>query len=172
MSSRDSVLCSHCRLPVKRHPKSQAHNTFCCYSCAAAFEVTGEHGEAGQSAVWLIRLGLGGFWGMNVMLFSWLLYSDAVHSIGAEIIPAISWILLALATPVVLMLGWPFLIGGLRQLKTGVIAMDALIALGSVPAYGYSAWATTIGREDIYFDTAAMIVRSLAVIVNSSRLRS
>ncbi|MDP9296867.1 MAG: cadmium-translocating P-type ATPase [Actinomycetota bacterium] len=82
------------------------------------------------------------------------------------IVPRADWsmrLAWALTTPVVLYSGWPFLRSAVRAARHGTTTMDTLVALGSLTAYGYSAWATLAGREDHYFDTAAVIVTLILV---------
>ena len=76
-----TALCSHCQLPLRgrgltREVTGEAHQ-FCCYGCCLAYQVShGEHEE--PEAAWLlIRLGVGAFLAMNIMLFSLLLYSGS-----------------------------------------------------------------------------------------------
>ena len=66
----------------------------------------------------------------------------------------------ALATPVQFWAGWPFLRGAAHRAKSLSANMDTLIALGTLTAYFYSVWALFAG-EDIYFDTAAVIIAFL-----------
>ena len=80
------------------------------------------------------------------------------------------WLELALATPVVLWSGWPFLVRGWLSVKTWNLNMFTLIALGVSVAYGYSVVATLVpgifppsfqnetGEVGVYFEAAAVIV--------------
>ena len=80
--------------------------------------------------------------------------------------PHASWsqdLALLLTTPVVFYAGWPFLRAAARSARHGSTTMDALIALGSISAYGYSVAADILGRHDHYFDTAAVIVTLILV---------
>ena len=54
--------------------------------------------------------------------------------------------------------GARFYRGAWNQLKSGNSNMDTLVALGSLAAYGYSAWSVATGAREHYFDTAAVIV--------------
>jgi P-type Cu+ transporter len=54
----------------------------------------------------------------------------------------LNWILLALATPVVLWGGWPFFVRGWTSVVNRHLNMFTLIALGVGAAYGYSVVAT------------------------------
>ena len=54
----------------------------------------------------------------------------------------LNWVLLALATPVVLWGGWPFFVRGWASVVNRHLNMFTLIALGVGAAYGYSVVAT------------------------------
>ncbi|AUV84367.1 heavy metal translocating P-type ATPase (plasmid) [Salinigranum rubrum] len=70
------------------------------------------------------------------------------------------WVEFALATPVQLVLGWPFYKNSYKALvKNGRANMDVLIALGSTTAYVYSvAVLSGLIAGGLYFDTAALIL--------------
>ncbi len=52
------------------------------------------------------------------------------------------WFQLALATPVQLVIGWPFYVGAYKALRNGSANMDVLVALGTSAAYFYSVYLT------------------------------
>jgi len=80
------------------------------------------------------------------------------------------WLQLALATPIQLYAGWPFLRGALRAARHRSADMDTLVAIGTWAAYGYSVVAVIApemlgmaamdahGAPILYFDTAAVII--------------
>jgi Cu+-exporting ATPase len=80
------------------------------------------------------------------------------------------WLLLSLATPVVLWAGWPFFVRGWQSVRTGHLNMFTLIALGTGVAWAYSVVATVApglfpaglrgadGSVPVYFEPAAVIV--------------
>ena len=79
-----------------------------------------------------------------------------------------NWILLVLATPVVLWAGWPFFVRGWQSLMTRNLNMFTLIALGTGTAWAYSVAATVApglfpasflqdGAIPVYFEPAAVI---------------
>ncbi len=70
------------------------------------------------------------------------------------------WVAFALATPVQVVLGWPFYRNSYKALvKNGRANMDVLIALGSTTAYVYSvAVLADLIAGGLYFDTAALIL--------------
>jgi Cu+-exporting ATPase len=81
----------------------------------------------------------------------------------------LNWILLVLATPVVLWGGWPFFVRGWASVVNRHLNMFTLIALGVGAAYGYSIVATLapglfpdsfrmMGEVAVYFEPAAVIV--------------
>ena len=78
MTASGDGSCSHCRLPVGRRALQRTLNgearAFCCYGCCIAFQVKIGRSEESEAAWLLIRLGVGAFLSMNVMLISLLLY--------------------------------------------------------------------------------------------------
>jgi heavy metal translocating P-type ATPase len=75
------------------------------------------------------------------------------------VLVAFRWALLALSTPVLLILGAPFLASAVRDARRARVSTDALAALGAFAAYGVSAASVARGPEGrIYFDTATMVL--------------
>ena len=113
MTASDESLCRHCLLPVGRRALEQTVNgetcAFCCYGCSIAFQVKNGKTEEWEAAWLLIRLGVGGFLSMNIMLFSLLIYGGVFTGADARLLPFIDILLLVLATPAVVILGGPFL---------------------------------------------------------------
>ena len=82
---------------------------------------------------------------------------------------ALSWLQLALATPVVAWAGWPFFVRGWNSIVARHLNMFTLIALGVGVAYVFSAVAVLVpgafpeslrgasGTIDVYFEAAAVI---------------
>ncbi|NIR44435.1 MAG: cation-translocating P-type ATPase, partial [Gemmatimonadetes bacterium] len=92
------------------------------------------------------------------MLFSLLLYTDTVSLEEAGLVRPVHFVLWALATPVVIVLGVPFIGEAWRAARRGRLTAESLVALGALAAYGYSAVAAAGGWEGVYFDTAAMLL--------------
>jgi len=92
----------------------------------------------------------------------------ALHALLAP--GTLNWILLALASPVVLWAGWPFFVRGVQSVRTRNLNMFTLIALGTGVAWLYSVVATVApglfplafrgagGAVPVYFEPAAVIV--------------
>jgi Cu+-exporting ATPase len=69
------------------------------------------------------------------------------------------WVMFALATPVQFWAGWQFYVKTVMGARRGVLGMDALIAMGTTTAYGYSLYELLFGAAGhYYFETAAMII--------------
>ncbi len=156
------MTCSHCQLPVgrlgqRREVQGDAH-WFCCYGCALAFQVHHGARDEPEAAAALIRLGVGGFLAMNTMLFSLLLYADAFRGDEAWLKLPVLWLLWALATALLVSLGGPFFVSAWRALSEGRPSADVLVCIGAAAAYGYSAVQVLRGSEQVYFDTAAMVL--------------
>lgn len=73
--------------------------------------------------------------------------------------PWFDWLMLALAAPVQLYVGWGFYVGAYKSLRNRSANMDVLIAMGSSVAFLYSL-PVTFGWLDgfVYFETAAVII--------------
>jgi Cu+-exporting ATPase len=84
--------------------------------------------------------------------------------------PLSAWMQFALASPVVLWSGWPFLVRGVKSVRRHSLNMFTLIALGVGAAYLYSVAAVLIpqafpadlrdahGQIGVYFEAAAVII--------------
>jgi len=160
--ARRAGSCSHCHLPVGRGGRERAIDgqaqAFCCYGCCLAFQVHHGAREEPDAAAWLIRLGVGAFLAMNVMLFSVLLYSGAFAGEDVWLRRPVQGLLWLLATPLLVLLGAPFFEGAWAALRRGRLAADALVGLGALAAYGYSSWQLWQGSDLLYFDTASMVL--------------
>jgi Cu2+-exporting ATPase len=162
MTASRNSLCRHCLLPVRVRALQQTINgescVFCCYGCSIAFQVRNGKTEEWEAAWLLIRLGIGGFLSMNIMLFSLLIYGGVFTGADARMLPIIDILLLILATPAVVILGGPFLRETLVEGARGRLTSSALIVLGVSAAYVYSAVAVVEKNAQVYFDTATMVL--------------
>ncbi len=159
--------CDHCGLPLGRRPVlaeiDGAPIRCCCYGCVLALQVTRARGEDGAAAAVFVRLGLGVFFAINVMMVGMPAYVPYVY--GAEAGPTdgplfqlLRVLALVLTAPVLLLLGGPIVASASQSLRSGAANTDALIVLGTVAAYGLSVANTIAGRPAVYFDTAAMLL--------------
>lgn len=68
--------------------------------------------------------------------------------------------LLALTTPVWLIVGWDFHRSALKNARHGAVNMDTLVSVGGSIAFFYSIAATFTG-QDTFYDTAAVIITAI-----------
>jgi Cu2+-exporting ATPase len=131
---------------------------FCCYGCSLVYQTLhGAHDEP-EAAALLARLGIGGFLAMNIMLFSLLLYTEAFNGPDAWLAAWVPVLLWALATPLLVILGGPFIGGAWHAARAGRMTADTLVSLGALAAYGYSALQVIQGSTQVYFDTLTMVL--------------
>ncbi len=156
--------CFQCGIPITGKPvvyevDGKLEN-FCCFGCYLIYKTTGLKGDEGTAVAFLGKFGFGYFLAMLVFMLSTYLY-------GAHFTPGekeaqiftgfIKYVILILATPVMLLLGVPILrnafSGGRINLNT-----DMLIAIGAFSAYFLSVYSVFTGKSSIYFETATMIL--------------
>jgi Cu2+-exporting ATPase len=154
--------CGHCLLPIgrlaQRREVGGEPRVFCCYGCCLAYQVHHGEREEPEAAALLIRLGVGAFLAMNIMLFSLLLYSGTFGAADGWMVSAVHWLLWILATPLLVVLGGPFLRGAWQAARQRRVGTDTLVAIGALAAYGYSAVQVVTGGGEVYFDTATMVL--------------
>ena len=166
MSAPRGSFCSHCRLPLGLRPMQRTLNgeacAFCCYGCCIAFQVKSGRSEEWEAAKLLIRLGVGGFLSMNVMMVSLVMYAGAFDA-DPWLIPWVHVLLWIFATPALIILGEPYLRETWENAAEGRVTASALVVLGVGAAYAYSVFATIEGSEQVYFDTATMVLMLFTV---------
>ncbi len=78
--------------------------------------------------------------------------------------PFRDWLFLSVSIPVQFWCGWPFLAGAWRMLRHGSSDMNTLIALGTLSAWGYSAFMTLfVHGGDVYYEAQMGIVTLVLV---------
>jgi heavy metal translocating P-type ATPase len=119
--------------------------------------------EARAARDTMLRLVVGLFFSMNAMAPALAIYAGLVDGMS----PQTAWRLAlasgACAFPVLAYSGWPFFAGAWRNLRSGGLGMDFLVAVGAGLAFGYSAWQLGRGSSEVYFDSASMIITLLLV---------
>jgi len=122
----------------------------------------------------VLRLGLGIFLAINIMVFSWVFYSGelfgAVAAPGEPYRPLFglfAYLLMFLCSVVVVALGFPLAGDALDRLRApagdgprlrGRIDANVLICIGVGAAFALSAIHTVRGQGSLYYDTAAMVL--------------
>lgn len=165
------ATCAYCHLPLafsRKAADSTASDAteYCCFGCQMAAKITGAHGETGKANWMLTSLGISIFLSMGVMIFSLSMYSQEVY--GESLMTAsleakafarlLRYISLVMATPVLLLLGWPILSNAMDRIRSWNASVDLLILLGVGAAYAYSYIATFTDGPTIYFETVCMIL--------------
>ena len=70
-----------------------------------------------------------------------------------------AWLVLALATPIQLVLGWRYYKGSVASLRHLNPNMDVLIALGTTAAYAFGCWVVVFDQPyDMFFDASAAVL--------------
>jgi Cu2+-exporting ATPase len=156
-------LCGHCGLPVAAsgHQGQVAGvwQRFCCYGCYLCQRIIGEKGESGLTNWLLAQLGLSWFFAMDIMMIAIARYTGGFAGVEPSTVRFFEWTEFALATPIVLMLGVPYLWRSFNSVIRGSVNADVLIALGAIASYGFSTWQLFTQEHPIlYYDSGTMIL--------------
>jgi P-type Cu+ transporter len=154
------------------HPEIRRHQPGNCPICGMALELVAASADAGPNhelADMSRRFWIGLAFTVPVFVLAMADFIPGLH-LGKLVPPQWSiWLQFALATPVVLWAGWPFLVRGFQSLVRRHLNMFSLIALGVGAAYVYSVVATLApdsfpagfrnpdGTVATYFEAAAVI---------------
>ncbi|MDB5971357.1 MAG: actP 2 [Hydrocarboniphaga sp.] len=105
----------------------------------------------------LLRIGSSGVLGMQVMMLAATRYTEhqAIDPVIELIMRYAQW---AMATPVLLYSGWPFLRGAWLSLRDLRIGMDVPISLALLLAYLASCSNVLLRQGHVYFDSVTMFV--------------
>ena len=154
--------CDYCGLPVAGGPAEDGPR-YCCAGCRLAASITAAGGADGQARWLMTRLGLAAFFTMNVMVFTFLLWSQEAG--GAAGLPAAAalydlarYVCLLFSAPVLLLLGGPLLENAVAELRRARLSIDVLLLAGVAAAFGISAWNTWVGAGHVYFEVACMVL--------------
>jgi heavy metal translocating P-type ATPase len=168
-------VCRHCELPLSpRGGAAEGEPAFCCFGCRIAFGLARpaeSGGDVAPPTTLMLRLGIGIFFAMNIMAFSGVFYSREVFGDGAGAaygaLPALlAYLLMLLASVVVVTLGFPLLGEASGELRSGRLGADHLIVIGVGAAYVLSVIHVVRGAGSLYFDTVAVVL----VVVTLGRL--
>jgi heavy metal translocating P-type ATPase len=105
----------------------------------------------------LLRFGVAAFLWINVMLLNFSVYAGHFGGMPVELRPYLPFVVMGLASPVVLYSAKPVFRLAWRGLLNGAIRMEALLSLGILSAYGYSSVQAFRGSNHLYFDIACGI---------------
>jgi heavy metal translocating P-type ATPase len=116
-------------------------------------------GEADLLTELAVRVAVGAFLGMWVMVFQLGIYVDP----DAPDTLLLARLAAVFATPVVFVVGSRFHLAGWRTLRAGVPGMDALASWGSLGAWSLSVAQLLRGSAEVWFDAASLLVVFLLV---------
>ena len=180
----EAPICCHCALPVPAGRRGGEAPWFCCFGCRLARQLAlpaaraaDDEGEiGGPPTTLLLRLGLGIFLAINIMIASWIPYSRdlfaggvAVSDSEAALFGLTSYLALFLCTIVMALLGLPLAADSIAALVAPAapgaepelgrrVNAQLLIVLGVFSAFLLSVWHTVRGHGSLYFDTAATVL--------------
>ena len=124
-----------------------------------ASEYTGEtERDDSERRDLLLRVGIAGFLWLNVMTLSLVIYAGYWETISDTAHRVVPFVLMALTTPAVFYSAWPILRIAAYGVRRFTLRMEALLALGILSAYSYSAVQAFTGGTHYYFDTACAII--------------
>jgi Cu+-exporting ATPase len=157
------------------HPEIRQVGPGSCPICGMALEpaeVSLDQGPNEELLDMTRRLWIGGALALPVVVLDMAHHFGGDHLLGLHALPSglLNWLLLTLATPVVLWAGWPFFVRAVQSIRTRNLNMFTLIGLGTGTAWLYSVVATVApglfpaslrgadGSMPVYFEPAAVIV--------------
>lgn len=167
---RVSPCCDYCGLPLparlwkSKAPAESEGPCYCCIGCRIAASVVAGRADSEPSHALLTRLGLGLFFSMSVMVFTFALWSYDVYSPNAtdpaalRFVELLRYLTLLFTLPVLVLLGGPLFESAVRDLRRGAPTTDLLLVTGVLAAVGYSTVSVIRGRGDVYFETACTIL--------------
>ena len=114
--------------------------------------------ESRGTRIELIRLLISASLTMNIMMFSFALYSGFFTRLTHESILKLSWPPFIMSTIVLCYGGRRIFQKAFQGFRSITFGMENLIAVGSLSAYGYSLVNLLSGNIHLYFDTASMLI--------------
>lgn len=111
-----------------------------------------------QSRAFLLRIGITGALGMQIMMIATAMYFGDNRGMDGGHRELFRWLSLFLVLPIIAYCALPFFRGALRDLRNRMLGMDVPVSLGLGIAFGGSVWATGTGTGAVYFESVAMFV--------------
>ena len=106
----------------------------------------------------LIRIGVAGVLGMQVMMIAFALYTSDTAGIEPAMRSLLYWLSCFLTVPVIVYSGASFFAGALRDIRCARPGMDVPVTLGITIAFIGSINNTITGHEYIYYDSVVMFI--------------
>lgn len=127
------------------------------YQC---FELNDPKRKAREFSLYL-RLAVAFFCAMNVMMFTYPLYTTFFDFDGEKMAPLLAWISLALTLPVITYSAMPIYRRLALSIKQGKTGMETLVVIGLTASMALSLIEMIQGTYHVYFDTVTMLVTLL-----------
>lgn len=112
-------------------------------------------------------LGLAAFFSMNVMVFTFFLWSEGTGPGGNEqaavLYDLARYASLVFTVPVLFLLGGPLVEAAIDDARRGRVSIDCLLVAGVTAAFAISAWATWQGDGHVYFEVACMVLLAVTL---------
>jgi heavy metal translocating P-type ATPase len=108
-----------------------------------------------------LRWAIAAFFALNVMMFTYPLYTTYFDSDAEGMKALLAWISFALTLPVLLYSGVPIFKRCWVQIKQGVLAMETLAGLGIAAALLLSFYEMARASYHVYFDTITVLIAFL-----------
>lgn len=108
-----------------------------------------------------LRLAVAFFCAMNVMMFTYPLYTTFFDFDGEKMAPLLAWISLALTIPVVTYSAMPIYRRFALSIKQGQLGMETLVVIGIIASVTLSLIEIYRGTYHVYFDTVTMLITLL-----------
>lgn len=165
MKSPVNDACDYCGLPA--HGRVADAPLYCCSGCRFAAAITGASGADGQARWMMTCLGLAAFFSMNVMVFTFFLWSEGATREASEqagvLYDLARYASLVFTVPVLLLLGGPLVESAIDEARRGRVSIDSLLVTGVAAAFAISAWATWLGEGHVYFEVACMVLLAVTL---------
>jgi heavy metal translocating P-type ATPase len=157
--------CDYCGLPVRGRVADGP--CYCCSGCRFASSITGAGGADGQARWMMTCLGLAAFFSMNVMVFTFFLWSEGTGPEGSEqaavLYDLARYASLVFTVPVLFLLGGPLVESAIDEARRGRVSIDCLLVAGVAASFAISAWATWQGAGHVYFEVACMVLLAVTL---------
>lgn len=165
--SARAAQCDYCGLPVTQAAQVDQPQ-YCCFGCRFAASVMNSEGGEPSSHVRaaMTRLGLALFFAMNVMVFTFFLWSEQPAHQGEQarvLFDLARYLTLLLSTPVLLLLGRPLLEDAWQELRHGRASLSMLLLAGVVASFMYSAYSVFSGSGHVYFEVGCMVLVAISL---------
>lgn len=98
------------------------------------------------------------FCSLNVMMFSYPIYSSYFDADVQRYDLLFGWLSFVISVPVLFYSGWPIISRFFVSLKSGLLGMETLVMLGVGSAFFLSLYELLKGSEKVYFDSMTVII--------------